>query len=86
MRFFLGLLAQNQTAEFQTTLLISCMILGKFLSPSFLIYKINKGIKKRYGLCDKAYQGVIRNLQRVRLSCFENCCKTAKQIPTGFKV
>ena len=39
-----------------------------------------------YGHCNKAYQGVIRNLQRVRISCFENCYKTAKQIPTSLKV
>jgi len=64
MRFFLGLLAQNQTAEFQTTLLISCMILGKFLSPSFLIYKINKGIKKRTGTSNSSYD-IVNNIVNI---------------------
>ena len=64
MRFFLGLLAQNQTAGFQTTLLISCMILGKFLSPSFLIYKINKGIKKRTGTSNSSYD-IVNNIVNI---------------------
>lgn len=55
MSFILGLLAQNQTAGFQTMSLTSCMILGKFLSPSFLIYEINKGIKKRTGTSNSSY-------------------------------
>lgn len=59
MSFILGLLALNQTAGFQTMSLTSCMILGKFLSPSFLIYKINKGIKKRTGTSNSSYDMLI---------------------------